>query len=49
MVVESTNKICSLEKDLMPFLDRPEKPNFGITADFPWVVDAKKQLTDMIG
>jgi hypothetical protein len=48
MIVESTNKVNSLEKDLMPFLERPECPNFALTADFPWVVDGKKQLTDMI-
>ena len=44
MIVSSTNKIFSLEKDLMPFLDRPERANFNITPEFPWVVDAKEDL-----
>lgn len=28
MIVESTNKVCNLEDDLMPFLQKEKQPNF---------------------
>jgi hypothetical protein len=44
MIVTSTNKVSNLEDDLMPFLQKEKQPNFAITEDFPWVVEANKQL-----
>lgn len=48
MIVDSTNKIYSLESDLMPFLERKPKPNFKIEGSNEWIVDAKDQLRSMI-
>ena len=47
MIVASTNKVCNLEDDLMPFLQKEKQPNFPITEDFPWVVDALAKIQSM--
>jgi len=47
MIVSSTNKVSNLEDDLMPFLQKEKQPNFPITEDFPWVVDAMKKIDAM--
>jgi iron-sulfur cluster repair protein YtfE (RIC family) len=47
MIVASTNKVSNLEDDLMPFLQKEKQPNFPITEDFPWVVDAMEKITTM--
>lgn len=41
MIVTSTNKVINLENGLMPFLQMGMHPNFPITEEFPWVVEAK--------
>jgi hypothetical protein len=47
MIVTSTNKVSNLEDDLMPFLQKEKQPNFPITEEFPWVVEAKEQIQAM--
>lgn len=47
MVVTSTNKVCNLEDDLMPFLQKEKQPNFPITDQFPWIVDAVEKIDEM--
>ncbi len=47
MIVASTNKVSNLEDDLMPFLQKEKQPNFPITQDFPWVVDAMEKINKM--
>lgn len=42
MIVSSTNKVNNLEDDLMPFLQKEKQPNFPITEEFPWVVEANE-------
>lgn len=46
-IVTSTNKVINLEDDLMPFLQKEKLPNFPITEDFPWIVDAAAQIDQM--
>ena len=46
-IITSTNKVNDLESDLMKSLMAPQRPNFPITADFPWVVDAREKITAM--
>ena len=41
MIVTSTNKVCNLEDDLMPFLQKEKTPNFPLNEEFPWVMDSK--------
>lgn len=49
MIVASTNKVRILEDDLMPFLQKEIKtPNFHLTEEFEWVVDAKNAIDEMI-
>jgi hypothetical protein len=47
MVVTSTNKVCNLEDDLMPFLQKEKLPNFPITEEFPWIVEANERIDMM--
>lgn len=47
MIVASTNKVSNLEDDLMPFLQKEKQPNFPITENFPWVVEAMKKIEEM--
>jgi hypothetical protein len=47
MIVLSTNKVSNLEDDLMPFLQKEKQPNFAITDDFPWIVEANQKIDDM--
>jgi len=51
MIVQSTNKVFNLEDDLMPFLNKDKEkknPNFPITEDFEWIVEAKRQIAEMV-
>ena len=48
MIVASTNKVCNLEDDLMPFLQKEKRPNFPMTEEFPWVVEALDKIDIMI-
>lgn len=43
-IVDSNNRMMTLEKDLMPFLKLDERPNFMMDMEFPWVVDAMKEV-----
>jgi len=47
MIVDSTNKVSSLENDLMPFLKKDKLANFAITEDFSWVIEAKEMIQTM--
>lgn len=47
MIVDSTNKVSNLEDDLMPFLKKDKLPNFAITEEFPWVIEAKERIQKM--
>jgi hypothetical protein len=47
MIVDSTNKVSNLEDDLMPFLKKDKQPNFAITEDFPWVIEANEKIQAM--
>jgi hypothetical protein len=47
-MIESTNKVYILENDLMPFLQTEEKPNFELTADFPWFTDALAKVNEIL-
>ncbi len=47
MIVTATNKVCNLEVDLMPFLEKVKQPNFALSEDFPWIVDAKEKIEAM--
>lgn len=49
MIIESTNKVNSLESDLMPFLEKEQKANFKIDQHFAWIQDAIKNLDKLIG
>lgn len=44
MIVTSTNKVCNLEDDLMPFLQKERTPNFPIDENFEWCIDAKSKI-----
>lgn len=47
MIVASTNKVSNLEDDLMPFLKKEKQPNFPMTEEFPWVIDAQEKMKEM--
>jgi hypothetical protein len=47
MIIESTNKVCNLEDDLMPFLQKDKKPNFPLNDEFEWIVEAKQSIDNM--
>lgn len=49
-MVDTTNKFYQLEYDLMQNLPRttPQKnPNFSMTEDFPWIIEAKAKISAM--
>jgi hypothetical protein len=48
MIISSTNKVNSLESDLMPFLDKKQQSNFKIDESNMWVQDAIKNLNKLI-
>lgn len=48
MIVTSTNKVCNLEDDLMPFLQKERTPNFPIDENFDWCVDANTKIEEII-
>lgn len=48
MIVTSTNKVCNLEDDLMPFLQKERTPNFPINENFEWCQDAKTKIEEII-
>lgn len=48
MIVTSTNKVCNLEDDLMPFLQKERTPNFPIDENFEWCIGAKSKIEEMI-
>ena len=48
MIVTSTNKVCNLEDDLMPFLQKERTPNFPIDENFEWCIDAKSKIEEII-
>lgn len=43
----TTNQFAMLEKDLVTFLGLPEKPSFELSNEFPWLIDATKQIKSM--
>lgn len=47
MIVGSTNKVSNLEDDLMPFLKKEKQPNFPMTEEFEWVLDARDKMKQM--
>ena len=47
MITKSTNKVCNLEDDLMPFLQKEKTPNFPLDESFPWIQDALRQIEEM--
>ena len=46
-IVEATNKIISLEADLVPFMNIPKTPVYELTEDNPWVVTAKEEINSL--
>lgn len=48
MIIASTNKVNSLESDLMPFLDKKQQSNFSIDESNQWIQDAIKNLNSLI-
>lgn len=46
-IVEATNKIISLEADLVPFMNMPKTPVYELTDDNPWVVTAKQEINEL--
>lgn len=48
MIIQSTNKVNSLESDLMPFLDKKQQSNFKIDESNQWIQDAIKNLNLLI-
>jgi hypothetical protein len=46
-IIDSTNKVHDLESDLMKSLQSSSRPNFEITKEFPWVMDAKEKIAAM--
>jgi hypothetical protein len=47
-MIKSTNAVETFENDLMTFLELDKKPSFFMTADFPWITDALKEIKSMI-
>lgn len=47
MIVNSTNEINNLETNLMPFMKFDDHPNFKITMESPWIVEADQKITQM--
>jgi hypothetical protein len=47
MIVESTNKVSNLEDDLMPFIKKEKRPNFMMTPEFPWIIEANQKIDAM--
>lgn len=46
-IIKSTNFVNDLEADLMKQMEAAQRPNFPITQDFPWIVDAREKITVM--
>ena len=44
---KTTNEFLCLEKDLVTFLNLPDKPSFELNSDFPWLQDARAQIQTM--
>ena len=43
-IIEGTNKIISLESDLVPFMNMPKQPVYKLKKSNPWVIEAKEQI-----
>jgi hypothetical protein len=52
MIITSTNDIHILEDELMPFInnnpDDPKKPNFELSQENAWIVEAKENLAEIL-
>ena len=44
---KTTNEFLCLEKDLVTFLNLPDKPSFELNSDFPWLQDARAEIQAM--
>lgn len=44
---KTTNDFLCLEKDLVTFLNLPDKPSFELNQDFPWLQQARAQIQAM--
>ena len=44
---KTTNEFLCLEKDLVTFLNLPDKPSFELNQDFPWLQEARSQIQAM--
>jgi hypothetical protein len=47
-MIKSTNAVETFENDLMTFLELDKKPSFYMNEEFPWVVDALREIKSMI-
>ena len=44
---KTTNEFLCLEKDLVTFLNLPDRSSFELTTDFPWLKEARTQIQEM--
>lgn len=44
MMRKTTNEFLCLEKDLVTFLNLEKKSSFELTADFPWLIEARAKI-----
>ena len=44
MMRKTTNSFLCLEKDLVTFLNLPDKSSFELTNDFPWLIEARTKI-----
>ena len=44
---KTTNEFLCLEKDLVTFLNLPDRSSFELTSDFVWIKDAQAQIKEM--
>ena len=47
MIIDSTNKVLTLQDDLMPFLEKLNQSNFLLDEEFPWIKDALQQIDNI--
>jgi hypothetical protein len=44
---KTTNEFLCLEKDLVTFLNLPDRSSFELTSDFVWIKEAQAQIKEM--